>query len=240
MPVICRAAWWQKPSRYFSNPEFRTHVSDSNRITACTTSTYNLPAIILSASSLNNIFYICPHYPRALQRFHSTAGQSSSVDDSPPPKYRNEETVVSDVPYAEKTRSICSSISSTTNLCRFLSVPHRHITEVGCVQLRASCKKMSHWGHRGWGWFPYSTMSILFRGCWWSNCTQRFFCEDAFPRNPLIGHLNWARIDGKDTLYCAVVLSLSHLYLSPPPPLGGAVGWPCHAQLCVATADRPW
>ena len=65
-------------------------------------------------------------------------------------KYRNEDTAVSGVAYAEKIVPICSSVYWISNLLRFLSVPSRHIDEVGCDRLKASCgTNMSHWEHRG-------------------------------------------------------------------------------------------
>ena len=67
------------------------------------------------------------------------------------PKDRNEENYVSGVPYSEKTRPIYSYVSSASNLLHFLSVPRRHIAEVGCDQLRASCRKKGHTGGTGGG-----------------------------------------------------------------------------------------
>ena len=79
------------------------------------------------------IFVNCPNFPHALWRFRSTSGQSLSVDNNVRPKYRNEETSVSGVPYDEKTQPIYPSVSLTSNLLRLLSVPRRHIYEVGCA-----------------------------------------------------------------------------------------------------------
>ena len=108
--------------------------------------------VLLSAPSLPKIFSSRPHFPCYLQRFRSTAGQSSLVDDNVRPKYQNEETAISAFLYSKKTHPIYSSVSSTTNLLFFLSIPRRHITEVGCDQLRESCgTNMSHWGHQWWG-----------------------------------------------------------------------------------------
>ena len=63
MPSIRRSAWWWNPSRDFSNWGVRTHVLYPNSITACTTATYNLPSILLYASSLPKIFSSHPHLP---------------------------------------------------------------------------------------------------------------------------------------------------------------------------------
>ena len=76
---------------------------DPNRINSGTTATENLPAVLLSVPSLTKIFVICPNFYCALRRFRSTAGQSSSVDNDVSPKYWNEETTVSGVPYSKNT-----------------------------------------------------------------------------------------------------------------------------------------
>ena len=91
-----------KPREAFSNGRVSTHVSDPNRITVCSTDTYNLPNVVLSAPSLPKIFARRPRFTRGLRRFHSTAGQSSSVDGNISPNYRNEETAFSGVPYSKK------------------------------------------------------------------------------------------------------------------------------------------
>ena len=144
MPSILRAARWWNPSRDFSIWGFNTHISDPNRSTAGTTDTYNLPTVLLSAVPLPNIFVSRTHLPHALRMFRSNTAQLSSVDNNGRPKYRNIETAVSGVPYAKKTRPIFPSVSSTRNLLWFLSVQRRHISEVGCAQLRASCGKICH------------------------------------------------------------------------------------------------
>ena len=78
---------------------------------------------------------------------------------------------------------------------------------------------MSQCGHRGWGWFPSSRITMLYRGCRWENCIRSFVREDSVPRHPSTGNINRARIIRKDTLYCAGVPSLTLPY--PPPPWGG-------------------
>ena len=108
--------------------------------------------MLLSAPSLPKIFTSRTHFPRVLWRFRSTDGQSLLEDDNVHPRYRNKETAVIGVPYADKNLLVLSYVSSTTNLCHFLYVPLRHITEVRCARLRVSYREnMSHWGHRGWG-----------------------------------------------------------------------------------------
>ena len=151
MPAILRAARWWNPSRDLSNRGFNNHVLDPKRITACTTATYNLPALILSAPSLPKIFANLPHFPCAVWRFRSTAGQSLSVNSNVFLKYRNKDTVVISFPYSEKTHPICSSVSSTRNLSPFLFVPCQNIAEVGCDRLRASCGKTCPTGGIGGG-----------------------------------------------------------------------------------------
>ena len=152
-----------------------------------------------------------------------------------PSLYRNEETAVSGVPYAKKILPICSSVSSATNLRLFLSFPIRHIAEVGCAQLRASCgTNMPHWGHQGWDCLPSPMITMLSRGCLCAKCTRRFVREAAVPWHPSTGHLNPSRMVGKDTQYCAGVPSLSRL--SPPPPPnhrgGGGVASPRPTLCC--------
>ena len=162
IPTIRRAARWWNPLRGLSNWGVRTHVWDPNRSTACTTTTYNLPAVLLSAPSLPKIFFSRIHFPCALHRFCSTTSQFSSVDDNIHSRYRNEETAASGVPYDKKSRPIWSSFSSTNNLLRLIYVPLQHIAEVGCSLLRAFCgTDMSQWGHWGWVWFPSSRMNII-------------------------------------------------------------------------------
>ena len=152
MPVIHQTARWWKPLRAFSIWGVTTHISDPNKITACTTAIYNLPSFLLSAPYLPNIFTISPHFPCARHIFCFTSGHSSLVDDIRRPNFFNEGTTASGIPCANKTLPIHSSVSATTNLCRFLSDLFQHISEFGCARLIASCgTNMSYWGHHGWG-----------------------------------------------------------------------------------------
>ena len=145
------ARWWN-PARAFSRWGFTTYVSDPNKSTACTTATYNLTAVLLSAPSIPNILTIFLHFPCSPRRFCSTAGQLLSVDDRMRPNYLNKVTAFNSVPYSENNLPVCSSVFATTYFCHFLSNPRRHISEVRCARLSASCgTNMSHWGHRGWG-----------------------------------------------------------------------------------------
>ena len=214
----------------------RTHVSYPNRITACTTATYNLPTFILSDPSLLNIFVSHPHFfdtfggsvlPLANRRQWTTTFVPSTGMKRPP-------SAVSHT--SNKTRPICSSVSSTSNLLCFLSVPRQHITEVGCDQLGASCgTNIPHWGHQGWGWFPSFRMTMLSRGCWKAKFSRRFFGDDAVPWHPSTGHLNHARIAGNDTPYCSGFPFISR---QSPPPLGvGALGWTHRAQIGVVAIN---
>ena len=83
---------------------------------------------------------------------------------------------------------------------------------------------MSHWGHRGWDWFPSYIITMLSQGCRWEKCTQRFVREDAVPWHPFTGYHNRSRMVGKDTLYCDGVPSLPLFSPPPPPPRGGRWG----------------
>ena len=88
----------------------------------------------------SHIHFTCAHH-----RFCSTTGHFSLEDNIVHPKYLNEGSVISGVPYYEKNPPICSSVSATTSLRRFLSNPVLY-------QLSASCRtKISHWGYRGGG-----------------------------------------------------------------------------------------
>ena len=123
-----------KPLEGFLQPGVRTHVSDPNRSTSCTTAIYNLPAVLLPSPSLPIIFYSLTYFSNAPRRFCSTASQSLLVDNDVRPRYQNKETTVRVIRCVTKTLTICSYVSSTTNLCQFLFVPRWHISEFGCVQ----------------------------------------------------------------------------------------------------------
>ena len=148
IPAVLHLSRWRNPARAFNSRGVATHVSEPNKSTPWNTATYNFPAVLLSSPSLPNIFTICPHFSLAHYRFRYTSVQSFSVDDIMRPKYSNDGTAVSGIPFANKTLCVRSYVSATTNLYCFLSVLFRHISEVGCAQFSASCgTNMSHWGH---------------------------------------------------------------------------------------------
>ena len=83
--------------------------------------------------------------------FHSTAGKLPLVENNVCPKYQNEETSVSGVPYSKKTRPICSSVSSTTNLGRYsLSYPGTSL-RLGAPNLGPHVEQTCHTGGTGGG-----------------------------------------------------------------------------------------
>ena len=166
MLTILRTARWWKPARVFSRLVAITHVSDPNNIAACTTTTYSFHTILLSALFIPNIFTIRPHFPCACHILWSTSGQLPSVYDIIYPKYLNDGTAVSSIPYTDKTLPIRSSVSAKINLCHLLSVQRQHISEVGYYRLSASCgTNISYWLHKVWGWFPSSRINMLSLGC---------------------------------------------------------------------------
>ena len=149
MPAIRQTAQWWKPTRALSS-QGSPPTSPTQAISPLVPPPHRilpLPSYppLLSPRSL-------PSSPtfRSLFIFCSTAGQSSSVDKKIRPKYLNYDTAVSGFPYYDKTLRICSSVSATTNLCHFLYISCRHISEFGCSQLSSTCgKNMSHWGAPG-------------------------------------------------------------------------------------------
>ena len=76
----------------------RTHVSDQNRITACTTALNNIPET--RGMEPSRPIFLTSHVQifRAYQRFPTTSGQSSSAAVKTHPRYLNEVTVSRGMP----------------------------------------------------------------------------------------------------------------------------------------------
>ena len=167
MPTMQRTSWRWKIMRDFYRQEFTTRVSNPNKINNWTTATNNFPSVLLFTPSLTTIFTINSKLSWSHWILRSTADQLLSVDNIMHPKYFNDGTSVSGFPYSNKKLRITYSVYAITNLRRILSVMHWHIAYVRCALLSASCgTNMLHWGHRGWGWLPYSRITMLSRGCW--------------------------------------------------------------------------
>ena len=129
-----------------------THVSYSKRSTAWGTAFKKSPNTRVFDPYLTWILNTRSHLFRALRRFLTTTGQSSSEDGRIRSRYLNDDTKVTGWTYAPKNRSILACAFYATSLCRFRSSPFAHWVVLGWRMFMAyHGTTMSQWGHRGWG-----------------------------------------------------------------------------------------
>ena len=79
-----------------------------------------------AAPSLMNIFFSLLHTSRALSRFLTTSGQSSSAAEITRPNYFKEVTISRGRPYALKVLEVTALSSSAVRRRLFLSTPFFH------------------------------------------------------------------------------------------------------------------
>ena len=139
MPAILQTAWWWKPARNFSRGGVATHVSDPKKvpIAPLTYRIYPLSSYLPLLSPISSPFsptfpdpiaYSAP--PLASHSWRMTECVPITSMKAPP-------SAAYHTP--RRLPPIRSSVSATTNPCCFLSYPCKHISEVGCARLSASC-----------------------------------------------------------------------------------------------------
>ena len=140
------------------------HVSNPYNNTNWTTANYIWTKVRSSAPSLPINLISCSHFRLAFRTFLTTAGQSPSAAMIICPRYLKEVTRARVVPYAVIYISTPALASSSVRQRRFLSAPLWQKSDVMCRPLRALCDtNISQWGPLGWGWFPSSGITIVFR-----------------------------------------------------------------------------
>ena len=120
-----------------------------------------------AATSLLKISDILLQTLLVLDELFTIVGQSSYATNITRNRYLKEVTIFRGRPYDLKALAVTYLSSSAANLRIFHSAPQGHCAVRLCVPFRAfHGTSMSHRGHRGWGRFPSSNItmvSLIFR-----------------------------------------------------------------------------
>ena len=148
------STWSWNPPRNLSMQGVTTQVYVPKSSTDWTTALDKNPNTRVAAPSLMRIRVILCHTTRALVRFPTTTGQSSSAAEIARPKYLKEVAISRGHPYTLKALEVTALSSSSARRFLFISFPFLHCTVRQFIPFRSrNGTRMSHRGHHGWGVF---------------------------------------------------------------------------------------
>ena len=144
----------------------RTHVSDPKSNNTCTTTLKNILDTLWSTPSWPRILIRRAQLFRSFFKFPTNTRQSLSPAAKTRPRYLNKVTSSIGIQYAWKALYLLSHISSSDSFQRLLSAPLAQWVVAWYLLLSSHQGTiMFHWGHYGWGRFPYSNMMRVYETC---------------------------------------------------------------------------